>query len=67
LKEVKDIKLMKKIKIKSETSEESESNDHTYNPYSFARLEKAVFKTSLKDMAAVKETSNAITKLQSIL
>ena len=54
---------MKNIHLKSQSSDESESNDHTYNPYSFARLEKAVFKTSLKDMAAVKETSNAISKL----
>lgn len=55
---------MKHIHLKSESSD---SNDHTYNPYSFARLEKAVFKTSAKDMAAVKETTNAITKLQSLL
>lgn len=56
--------------FKSESSEEvkaaepsdSDEVDHTYNPYSFARLEKAVFKNNLKEVPAIKETANAISK-----
>jgi hypothetical protein len=43
---------------------DSDSNevDHTYNPYSFARLEQAIFKSNLKEVAAVKQTNSAISK-----
>jgi hypothetical protein len=48
--------------VKAARHSDSDEVDHTYNPYSFARLERAIFKNNLKDVAALRETASAINK-----
>ena len=65
----KDLNLNKveeiKMPLSSNSSEESEGADHTYNPYSFKRLQNAIFKRDNYQKAIPKAMSNTANETNS--